>query len=172
MIAARQNGTTYSRAVLAVSRIWALMGGLLLLAVVAMSAVSITGAILFSAGFAGDVEVTQMGIAVAAFSFLPWCQIRDQHVTADIFTSGASLREIRWLKRLAALVGLVIAVVLLWRMWAGMWDYVEYRETTAVLQIPHWWAFVPILLSLVLTALASVASIADPSTDDVDSQDG
>ena len=46
-------------------------------------------------------------------------------------------------------------------MWAGMYDYIKYEETTAILQVPHWWAFIPILISLVLLAVASILTLVD-----------
>ena len=42
-----------------------------------------------------------------------------------------------------------------------MYDYIKYEETTAILQVPHWWAFIPILISLVLLAVASFLTLVD-----------
>ena len=55
-----------------------------------MNAISVTGSAVFGRPFPGDFELTEMGVAVAAFSFLPYCQLTGANVTADIFTSGAS----------------------------------------------------------------------------------
>jgi heme A synthase len=41
-------------------------------------------------------------------------------------------------------------------MSAGMLDQLAYGYTTAILQFPHWIAFIPILFSLVLLAVASL----------------
>lgn len=139
---------------------WALAGGALLLAVVLMTVTSIVTSALFGRPLPGDVELTQMGVAIAAFSFLPYCQMTDAHVTADIFTTRASRRTLRVLMTVSALTGLAIAAVLVWRMWHGLFDYITYSETTAVLGIPHWWAFVPILISLALTVVAAIHSLA------------
>ncbi|PKP84516.1 MAG: hypothetical protein CVT80_07695, partial [Alphaproteobacteria bacterium HGW-Alphaproteobacteria-2] len=53
---------------------WALLGGGVLLAVVAMNTTSVISAV-FWKPLPGDFEMTEMGIAVAAFAFLPWCQM-------------------------------------------------------------------------------------------------
>ena len=40
-------------------------------------------------------------------------------------------------------------------------DQRTYGYTTAILQVPVWWAFVPILFSLVLLALASLVTLIE-----------
>lgn len=133
---------------------WALLGGLVLLAVVLMNTVSVVGAA-FGKPFPGDFELTQMGVAVAAFTFLPYCQLTRANVTADIFTSRVSPRSVALLSAIASVVALIFGALLAWRMYAGMLDQKTYGYTTAILQVPHWWAFVPILISLVLWVTAS-----------------
>jgi TRAP-type C4-dicarboxylate transport system permease small subunit len=140
---------------------WALLGGLLLLAVVLLNAWSMGGNIFFGAPLPGDFEMVEIGVAVAAFSFLPYCQITGANVSADIFTSRAGPRTVAALSLLAALIALLFSLLLLWRMHAGMADYQEYEETTAILGFPIWIAFIPILISLALLALAALVSLIE-----------
>ena len=137
---------------------WALLGGLVLCLVVAVNVISVLGAIVWRP-FPGDFELTEMGVAVAAFAFLPFCQLTGANVTADIFTARASHRWISGFKLAASLVALLFALVLMWRMYAGMGDQRAYGYTTTILQVPIWWAFVPILVSLALLALASLLTL-------------
>lgn len=138
--------------------VWALMGGFVLLAVVAVNMISIIGSV-FGKPFPGDFELTEMGVAVAVFAFLPYCQLIGANVSADIFTSGASRRVIAFFTMLGSLVALGFAGLLIWRMYYGMLDQKEYDYTTTILQIPHWMAFVPILISLALLALAALVTL-------------
>jgi TRAP-type C4-dicarboxylate transport system permease small subunit len=138
---------------------WAIAGGLVLLAVVLVNVLSVLGNI-FWRPFPGDFELTEMGVAVAAFAFLPFCQLTDANVTADIFTARASERWISRFRFAAALVALLFALLLAWRMYAGMLDQRTYGYETAILQIPNWWAYVPILCSLVLLAVAALITLA------------
>jgi len=46
-------------------------------------------------------------------------------------------------------------------MWDGMIDQKAYGYTTAILQFPHWIAFLPILASLVLLAIASLITAGE-----------
>jgi TRAP-type C4-dicarboxylate transport system permease small subunit len=138
--------------------VWALLGGGVLLAVVAVNMLSIIGS-MFGKPFPGDFELTEMGVAVAVFAFLPYCQLTGANVSADIFTAGASKRLIAFFTLLGSLVALGFASLLIWRMFHGMLDQREYGYTTTILQIPHWMAFVPILASLVLLALAALVTL-------------
>ena len=107
----------------------------------------------------GDFEMVQMGVAIAAFSFLPYCQLTGTNVTADIFTSRASPRWVALFALLAALVAVAFSVLLIWRMSDGLASYLEYEEVTTILNIPLWTAFPPILISLALLIVASAITV-------------
>lgn len=143
-----------------VIRAWALMGGALLLAVVLMNVVSVIGGVVW-VPFPGDFEMTEVGVAVAAFCFLPYCQLTDSNVTADIFTARASRRWVAIFRLAASVVAFFFAGLLLWTMWGGMENQREYGYVTTILQFPIWTAFVPILISLALLIVAAVISIRD-----------
>jgi TRAP-type C4-dicarboxylate transport system permease small subunit len=138
---------------------WALLGGCVLLALVLMNVGSVVASALFSTPFPGDFEMTQVGVAVAAFSFLPYCQLTGANVTADIFTSGVSKRTEAIFALAASLLALSFALLLAWRMWDGMLDERDYDYTTTILQFPHWVAFIPILTSLALLAVAALMTL-------------
>jgi len=127
----------------------ALIGGCVLVAVVLINVLA-TGMNAVGIGFAGDFELTEMGVAVAAFCFLPLCQRDGAHVAADIFTQKLARQARDFLQHVATFISLMIALLLLWRMSFGLMDQWRYGYQTAILQLPHWAAFVPILLSLLL----------------------
>jgi TRAP-type C4-dicarboxylate transport system permease small subunit len=139
---------------------WALLGGVVLLLVVLMHTWSVIGN-QFGLPFPGDFEMTEVGVCIAAFSFLPYCQLTGANVTADIFTSRASPRWIAIFSLVASIIAVCFSLLLLWRMYAGMLDQKEYGYTTAILQFPHWVAFIPILISLGLLAVASLFTLRD-----------
>ena len=133
---------------------WALLGGFVLLGIALLTAWSTATGFIFGKPLPGDFELTQILVAVAVFSFLPYCQLTDANVTADLFTAGAGPRTVAALRLLAAVLALGISVLLTWRTWAGMLDYRQFVETTTILKIPIWTAYVPALVSLVLLVLA------------------
>ena len=138
--------------------VWALVGGLILLSVVSLNIGSIIGGIVLI-HVPGDFELTQIGVAVAVFCFLPYCQLHKHNVTADIFTFWANNKTILLLRIGGAVIALLFSILLLWRMTDGMLDQKKYDYTTAILQIPVWTAFIPILISLWLLAMASIMTI-------------
>jgi TRAP-type C4-dicarboxylate transport system permease small subunit len=138
---------------------WALLGGLLLLAIALMTTYSAAAGWLFGKPLPGDVELVEMLTAISVFMFLPYCQLSGANVTADIFTARAGERTVAALELLAALVALGFSLLLLWRMYEGFLDYRKYVETTTILKIPIWAAYPWALVSLALLAVAALVSL-------------
>jgi TRAP-type C4-dicarboxylate transport system permease small subunit len=141
--------------------LWALGGGLLIVALVLMNAYSLVADIALRKPLPGDFEMVEVGVAVAAFAFLPYCQLSGANVTADIFTQGAGPRTIACLALFSALIALAFSTLLAWRMGLGLMDYWRQGETTTITSFPIWIAFVPIVMSLGLLVLASFISLRD-----------
>jgi TRAP-type C4-dicarboxylate transport system permease small subunit len=133
---------------------WALLGGVVLLFVALMTTWSAFTGWVFGKPLPGDFELTEVLVAISVFSMLPYCQLTGANVTADLFTARAGPRTVAGLELFSALLALAVALLLAWRTWAGMQDYRQFIETTAILKIPIWWAYVPAFASLVLLALA------------------
>jgi TRAP-type C4-dicarboxylate transport system permease small subunit len=142
-------------------RLWALCGGFILIGIILMTAYSATSNLLFSAPVAGDFEIVEMGVAIAVFCFLPFCQLEGANVSVDIFTMKAGPKTVALMSILASTIAVIFASLLLWRMSLGMSDYREYEEYTAILSIPIWIAFPPILFSLFLLILASLITTTE-----------
>lgn len=140
---------------------WALFGGLVLIGVVLVNTYSILAGAIINKPFPGDFELTEMGAAIAAFCFLPYCQLVGANVSADIFTMKAGPRSVALMSVFAGIIALLFAGILIWRMYAGLLDYREYTEFTGILEIPIWWAFVPALLSLILLFCASAITFGE-----------
>lgn len=154
------NRSGIAGAVSGIVTFWAILGGALLLAVVAINVLSVIGGVVWKP-FPGDFELTEIGVAVAAFMFLPYTQIADGNVTADIFTARASARTVAVFRLAASVVALLFAGLMAWRMYAGMGDQREYGYTTAILQVPIWLAFIPIVMSLALLAVAALVTLVE-----------
>lgn len=139
---------------------WALLGGAVLLAVVLMDTWSVIGNNV-GRPFPAYFELTEVGVAIAAFAFLPYCQMTGANVTADIFTARLHPRGIAFLAAVASLLMLAFAAVLLVQMFSGMLLTRADGQTTAILQFPHWIAYLPCLVSLALLVLACVITLID-----------
>jgi TRAP-type C4-dicarboxylate transport system permease small subunit len=91
---------------------WALLGGLLLLAIALMTSYSAAAGWLFGKPLPGDVELVEMFTAISVFMMLPYCQLTGANVTADIFTAHAGKRTVAVLELVAALVALASLALL------------------------------------------------------------
>lgn len=140
---------------------WALIGGVILMFLAALTCASVLLDLATGRPLAGGFEAVELGIAVAAFSFLPYAQMTGAHATADLFTAKAGPRLQASASLASSLLAVCIAAILLWRMSLGMIDYRADGETTAILGVPVWIAFPPILVSLALLALAAAMGVRD-----------
>ena len=138
---------------------WTLLGGVLLVCIALMNTWSVISLAVLGFPVPGDFELVEMGVAIAAFSFLPYCQLEGANVTADIFTAAASPATVAVFQLLAAVVAAFFSVILLWKMSEGMVSYIRYNEATTILGIPVWTAFPPILISLALLVLAAAVTL-------------
>jgi TRAP-type C4-dicarboxylate transport system permease small subunit len=141
--------------------VWALLGGLVLTGIAVMSTWSAASGWLFGRPLPGDFEMVEMLVAVSVFMFLPYCQVTGANVTADLFTARAGPRTVALLELLAGVIALGFSLLLLWRMYFGLLDYRQYVETTTILKVPIWYAYLPALASLALLAAAAAVAVRD-----------
>jgi TRAP-type C4-dicarboxylate transport system permease small subunit len=133
---------------------FALAGGLLLVAVMLMSLVSIVGRAVFNKPLPGDYELVQLGCAIAVAAFLPFCQMRGGHVLVDFFTASSRPAVRAVLDALGAILLGVAAAVFTWRLAAGAIGMRVANDQTTILEIPTWWAMALMVPSFALFAAA------------------
>lgn len=149
------------RALYHVTQGFALVGGLVLIALINMSLVSIIGRKLFSTPIRGDIELMEMGAAVAIAAFLPLCELRGTHIKVDAFTMKAPLGLQRGLDGFAHLLCMLAALILAWRTGLQIFETVEYGDVSTLLSVPLWIPLALIVPSLVLLAICSLARLID-----------
>lgn len=143
----------FDRAVEAV----ALIGGLLLIALATMVVVSVTlrSDLVGAAGVPGDFELVQMATAVAAFCFLPYCQLKRGNIFVDTFTLRLPARWRNGIDAIWDIVyGLVMALIA-WRLASGARGALASGENTMVLGLP---SYIPIAICAVLAVLVAAAA--------------
>jgi len=144
-----------------VCRGFALSGGGVLLLLIAMSLISILGRKLFAAPIRGDMELVEMGAAIAIAAFLPLCEIRGLHLKADAFTLWASMKLKRMLDACAHLLLLIAASVLTWRTAVQAINSYRYGDESTLLSVPMWLPLGLIVPSLALLSLCALARLFD-----------
>lgn len=161
------------------ARALAILGGLVLSALVVMTCLSIVGREInalmagdwmqgaapglanwiLGLGIAqvkGDAELVEMGMAFTIFCFLPLCQITASHAAVDIFTAQLSGRVNRVLRMLAEVGFAAVLILIAWKLGKGTMAKFSNGETTWLLQIPFWWSYA---LSLVAAIVAAVVAV-------------
>ena len=77
------------RAVTLLAKLMAILGGIVLLALIAMVVVSVIGRAFIWAGLRpvlGDYELVEMGVGFAIFAFMPWAHLTRSHAIVTLFT--------------------------------------------------------------------------------------
>ncbi|MEO8303159.1 MAG: TRAP transporter small permease [Betaproteobacteria bacterium] len=150
----REPTDPFGRTLQAVTKVFALAGGLVLVAMTVMSLVSVVGRAAFSKPLAGDYELIQLGCAIAVAAFLPHCQMRGGHVIVDFFTAKSRPEVRAALDTLGALLVGVAAAVFAWRLTAGAIGLQQANDQSTILEIPTWYAVALMVPSFALFAVA------------------
>lgn len=161
------------------ARFMAVLGGLVLTALILMICVSVLGRALntlLHSGFAvavlgdfartlldtgvgpilGDFELVEAGVAFAIFAFIPFCQITAGHATVDIFTSGLSVQANRFIQMIVDIVFAAVLILIAVQLYEGMLSKMQYRETTFLLRFPVWWSYAASLSAAGVSAIVGV----------------
>lgn len=139
---------------------FALIGGLLFIGLVAMSIVSIVGRKLIAAPIPGDIEILQMGTAVASAALLPYCEMMAGHLRVDFFTARVSPRTRRLLDAFSHFLLAIVAALIAWRTGVGANALRLVGETSMMLSWPVWPAWAALVPSFVLFSAAGLYNAA------------
>ncbi len=134
----------------------ALLGGGVILAGATLVCVSVGLRWATSRSVPGDFEWVQLTVALAAFAFLPYCQLRRGHVKVDTFTTWMPTNINRALDALWDLVYAVFCGLITWRLAVGAFETIANKTTTMVTGFPTGWA---ILVAAGLTGFLTLIAI-------------
>jgi len=160
------------------SRMFALLGGLVLSALIILTCLSIVGRSLngFLHGdwmqsvapniasrllemgvgpINGDFELVEAGMAFAIFAFLPLCQLKGAHAAVDIFTNSFRPAANRFLRTIIEILFAATLVLIAWQLFQGTLSKHKTGQTTLLLEFPLWWSY-----ALSLSGAVAAASVA------------
>ena len=161
------------------ARVFAILGGIVLSALVVLVCLSILGRSLNSVlnsdllqtamptlangllalgigPINGDFELVEAGMAFTIFAFLPLCHINGAHASVDIFTAKLPLRANRFLRMVIEIAFAAVLVVIANQLFAGMMSKQNTGETTLLLQFPVWWAYAASVVAAIVAAAVAV----------------
>lgn len=167
------------RALLILSRIMAVLGGVMLTALILLTFYSVLARALvrmfhtmigadvapgvarwmLDAGVGpilGTYELLEAGIAFVIFAFLPICQLTGGHATVDIFTAQMSEGTNRILRGVTEVVFAGALVLIAVQLYGGMESKMNSGQVTLELAFPVWYSYA---LSLVGAALAALVAV-------------
>jgi TRAP-type mannitol/chloroaromatic compound transport system permease small subunit len=144
----------FGRMLVRTARVLAMIGGLVFVALVVMSIVSIVGRKLFSWTVPGDVELLQMCAAFASATFFAYGHLIGGDVKVDFFTHNLAPRKVALLDAMGSLLVGLFGALIAWRTAAGALAVKEVGETSAILGWPVWIAQALMVPGFVLLAVA------------------
>ena len=136
------------------AKVSAIVGGLVFVAIVIMSIVSIVGRKLYSAPVPGDVEMLQMAAAFASASFFAYCHLNGGDVKVDFFTAKASAATTHRLDSFGSLLVGLFGALITWRAGADALAIKQTGETSMILGWPVWVPQALMVPGFLLMALA------------------
>ncbi len=176
----------FERIVTLLARWTALAGGAILVAIIVVTALSVTGRALLTLANAhdaqawyafaipamrafggmflamgarpipGDYELVEAGTAFAIFAFLPWCHLQRSNATVELLTPFFPPVANRLIDLITDVLMLAFALLIGWRHWLGTIDKYSYSETTFILQFPVWWAYAVCLIGAAVFAVVAI----------------
>ncbi len=142
------------RGLLATSKFLAIVGGLVFVALVVMSIISIGGRKLFLLPVPGDVEILQMCAAFASSTFFAYCHLVNGDVKVDFFTHNMARSRVATMDAIGSLLIGLFGALIAWRTGAGALGSLVTGETSTILGWPLWIPQALMVPGFILLALA------------------
>lgn len=139
-----------------ICRWFAVVGGVVLVAMTLMSVASIAGRSLFGKPVPGDFELIQIGCAICVAAFLPWCQMQGGNIIVDFFTVRVGARSQAWLDVFGALLLTAVMLLVAWRTGVGALTVRDAGETSMIMGFPSWIGYAFMVPGFALTGLAGL----------------
>jgi len=136
----------------------ALFGGVITVAAALLVCASVAMRWATSNSIPGDFELVQIAVALSAFAFLPFCQVRRGNIAVGTFTSALPQSVRASLDALWDIIYAATAGFIAWRLGAGAAETIANQTTTMVSGIPIGWAIAATSAMAVLLALAAAAT--------------
>ena len=106
----------------------------------------------------GTLEIVELLLACTFFLALPATFLRDEHIVVDV-VDGVAPRSVPLLRRIAALLAVLVMVVMAWQGWIAARDTLVFNDVTADLSLPRIWYWIPVLGGMVGAGIAAVVML-------------
>ena len=137
----------------------ALTGGVLMLATIAVTLISVIGRYGLNAPLPGDYELVEMIAAVGIFFFFPYTHATNSNIVVRFFTDSMAANGKRLLDLAHDVIFTAVAALLAWRLAIGLIDKLHTGESTMLVRIPYWWSFCFAVASMILLCIVCIARL-------------
>lgn len=145
---------------------WAFLGGLLVIAIVLVTAVNVGAFLLDSVlkplgvyvpGLPGYEDFVRLAVSAAALSFFPYCQMRRGHVAVELFVQHFPPLLQSVLDRFWLVLTFALGLFLAYWMVLGLQETRADNTLTSVLGWSEWPWYIPGIISMILWSLVCLA---------------
>jgi TRAP-type C4-dicarboxylate transport system permease small subunit len=134
------------------------LAGISLAAMMLLTVADVTLRAAFNNPIRGTLEIVELLLACSFFLALPASFLRDEHIVVDI-VDGYWPRRVRLLRRIAALLGVVVMAVMAWQGWIAAQDTLMFHDVTSDLALPRIWYWIPVLAGMIGSCIAAAAMV-------------
>lgn len=130
-----------------------------LAAMMLLTVADVTLRALFNYPIRGMLELIELGLACTVFLGMPAVFLRDEHLVVDVIDQITRPSVVRVLDLAGALVSFGLLAVMAWQMVPVARGMYEFGDVTSDLSIPKIYYWIPVLLGVVASALATAVFI-------------
>jgi TRAP-type C4-dicarboxylate transport system permease small subunit len=141
------------------ARIFGSLAAVFLAAMVLLTVADIALRAFFRYPIQGMLELIELGLACTIFLALPAVFLRDEHLVVDVIDHLVRPGIVRLLDLLGAAASLGVLVAMAWQMVPLARTMHEFGDVTSDLSIPKLWYWIPVLLGVVASAIATLVFV-------------
>ena len=141
------------------ARLFGTLAAVFLAAMMLLTVADVVLRAFFNYPIQGMLELIELGLACTIFLALPAVFLRDEHLVVDVIDHLTRPSVVRILDLVGALTSVGVLVVMAWQMVPLARAMHEFGDVTSDLSIPRIWYWVPVLLGVVASALATLVFI-------------
>jgi TRAP-type C4-dicarboxylate transport system permease small subunit len=137
-------------------KVFGIMAALFLAAMMLLTVADVLLRSFFNYPIHGTFELIELGLACAVFLAMPAVFLRDENLVVDAIDYLLKREMVRVLDLIAACVSAGLLIVMLFQMVPLARDMYQFGDVTADLSIPKIYFWIPVLLGITGSAVATV----------------
>ena len=130
-----------------------------LVAMMLTTVADVAMATLFKRPIVGAYDMVETTLLFSIFLGIPATFLQNGNIVVDVIDFFVAKRTVRRLQQLAQILTLVFLILLFWNMITPALDAYRFGGKKQELGVPHWVLWLPILLGVLLSAIAVLTAL-------------